>query len=103
MTNNFRDVTDSEFKEAIATGKTVILDVWAEWCGPCKMLLPLIEQAAADHPDIEFLKLNADKTELMAELQVRGVPTLLKYEKGILVDRKVGSMSKNHLANFIGA
>lgn len=103
MSDNFRDITDTELKDLIATGQPVIVDVWAEWCGPCKMLMPLIEQAASQNPGIQFVKLNADQTQLMGELQVRGVPTLLKYENGTLADRKVGSMSVRQLNEFIGA
>lgn len=102
MTDNFRNVTDDELGQTIAANKTVIVDVWAEWCGPCKMLLPLVEKLAAETPDVQFVKLNADTTELMAELQVRGVPTLLKYVDGNLVDRKVGAITAQQLASFVG-
>lgn len=99
--SNFRETTDDQFHQDIASG-TVIVDVWAEWCGPCKMLLPLVESLASAREDVTFLKLNADKTSLMGELQIRSVPTLLKYKDGELVDRKIGSMSASQLAAFVG-
>lgn len=99
--SNFRETTDEQFKQDIASG-TVIVDVWAEWCGPCKMLLPLVESLASAREDVTFLKLNADKTSLMGELQIRSVPTLLKYVNGELVDRQIGSMSASQLAAFVG-
>lgn len=66
------------------------------------MVLPMLESISSENPDVQFLKVNADTTELMGELGIRGVPTLLKYVNGELVDRKVGATNLNDLKRFVG-
>lgn len=98
--SNLRDITDAEFAEVTATG-TVIVDIWAPWCGPCKVLTPMLEAIAPELPDVTIVKLNADETSLMGELMVRSVPTLLRYQDGILVGRKIGVNSAADLKTFL--
>lgn len=97
---NFRNTTDELYDTDIKSSEVVIVDVWAEWCGPCKMIMPLLEQVAEMAPALTIVKLNADSTEKMGELGVRGVPTLLKYKNGELVDRRVGSLTLAQLKEF---
>ena len=98
--SNLRDITDAEFAEVTATG-TVVVDIWAPWCGPCKVLTPMLEAIAPELPDVTIVKLNADETSLMGELMVRSVPTLLRYQDGILVGRKIGVNSAADLKTFL--
>lgn len=98
--SNLRDITDAEFAEVTATG-TVIVDIWAPWCGPCKVLTPMLEAIAPELPDVTIVKLNADETSLMGELMVRSVPTLLRYQDGVLVGRKIGVNSAADLKTFL--
>lgn len=98
--SNLRDITDAEFAEVTATG-TVVVDIWAPWCGPCKVLTPMLEAIAPELPDVTIVKLNADETSLMGELMVRSVPTLLRYQDGILVARKIGVTTVADLKTFL--
>lgn len=98
--SNLRDITDAEFAEVTATG-TVVVDIWAPWCGPCKVLTPMLEAIAPELPDVTIVKLNADETSLMGELMVRSVPTLLRYQDGVLVGRKIGVSSAADLKTFL--
>lgn len=98
--SNLRDITDAEFAEVTATG-TVVVDIWAPWCGPCKVLTPMLEAIAPELPDVTIVKLNADETSLMGELMVRSVPTLLRYQDGILVARKIGVTTAADLKTFL--
>lgn len=98
--SNLRDITDAEFAEVTATG-TVIVDIWAPWCGPCKVLTPMLEAIAPELPNVTIVKLNADETSLMGELMVRSVPTLLRYQDGVLVGRKIGVNSAADLKIFL--
>lgn len=98
--SNLREITDAEFAEVTATG-TVIVDIWAPWCGPCKVLTPMLEAIAPELPDVTIVKLNADETSLMGELMVRSVPTLLRYQDGVLVARKIGVTNAADLKTFL--
>lgn len=98
--SNLRDITDAEFAEVTATG-TVVVDIWAPWCGPCKVLTPMLEAIAPELPDVTIVKLNADETSLMGELMVRSVPTLLRYQDGVLVARKIGVTTAADLKTFL--
>lgn len=98
--SNLRDITDAELPEVTASG-TVIVDIWAPWCGPCKMIAPMLDTIAGETPEVTIVKLNADETNLMGELGIRSVPTLLKYRDGVIVDRKIGASTLADLRSFV--
>jgi len=93
------EVTDVTFKRVIQSHPLVVVDCWAPWCGPCHMVAPLIEEMARDYAGrILFGKLNVDENpETAIQYQIMGIPTLLVFKDGKLVDRIVGAMPKQTL------
>ena len=86
--NNFR-------REVLESDKKVLLDFWASWCGPCRMVLPLVEQIAEERPDIKVCKINVDEQpELAAQFGVMSIPTLAVMEKGKLLHQSAGARPK---------
>lgn len=93
----------SEFESAIMeSGKLKVVDFFADWCGPCKMLGPVLEQAAAEQADVEFFKVNIDEEEELAmKYRVMTIPTLLFIKDGEVLDKTVGLISKKDLESHI--
>jgi thioredoxin 1 len=93
------EVTDATFKETIQNHPLVVVDCWAPWCGPCQMVAPVIEELARDYAGrILFGKLNVDDNrEVAAQYQIMGIPTLLVFKNGKLVDRIVGALPRQTL------
>ena len=82
--------------------KTVLLDFWASWCGPCKMLAPVLEQFAAAHPEVVVTKANVDENpELAVMYRIASVPTLMVFRNGEKVNQGVGYMSLDLLEDFV--
>lgn len=85
--------TDSTFNDLIKE-KLVIVDFFATWCGPCKMLSPVIEELSNKYPNISFVKIDVDECpNISKEFGIMSVPTLLKFEDGNLVDKKIGYLN----------
>ena len=83
--------TDQTAREAIESGKPVVIDFWATWCGPCIKLGPVVEELAEKYPDVVVGKLNIDDNdEIASENRVRNIPTVLFFKDGELKDRSVG-------------
>lgn len=83
--------TDQTAKEAIESGKPVVIDFWATWCGPCIKLGPVVEELAEKYPDVTIGKLNIDENdEIAGAFRVRNIPTVLFFKDGELKDRSVG-------------
>ncbi|HWH35633.1 MAG TPA: thioredoxin [Acidimicrobiales bacterium] len=90
------------FDEEIASApQTLVIDFWAEWCGPCKTIAPVLDELAGDHPDtLRVAKLNVDEhPEIGRRYQVMSIPTLLVFKDGELVKRLVGAKSKHQLVS----
>lgn len=97
-------VNDDNFEaEVLKSDSPVMVDFWAEWCGPCKALLPLVDEVA-DEMDgkIKVVKINIDESpEAPTKYGVRGIPTLMIFKDGQIVDTKVGGMPKNQLTEWV--
>jgi thioredoxin 1 len=92
------ELTEATFDKAVSSG-LVVVDLWAPWCGPCKLLAPVVEELSKDYAGrIEFHKLNIDEHNGPAvKHQVMGIPTLLVFKGGKLIDRIVGAMPKDKI------
>ena len=98
------NVTDENFEsEVIKAGKPVIVDFWAEWCGPCKQIGPILEEISDEYSGkITIGKLDVDENpETPGKFQIRGIPTMLLFNNGELIDTKVGMSSKADLTEWI--
>lgn len=104
MSNNIVNVSDASFEDDVLNSDVpVLIDYWAEWCGPCKMIAPVIEELAAEYGDkIKVAKLNIDENpETPPKYGIRGIPTLMLFKGGNVEATKVGAVSKSQLAEFI--
>ena len=92
-------VTDADFEETIKKYDTVVVDCWAPWCGPCRMIGPVIEELAKEMKgNIVFGKLNVDENQqISSQHQIMSIPTLLVFKNGNLVDRLIGAVPKDQL------
>lgn len=97
------EFNDENAKQEIETGKPVVIDFWAEWCGPCKRVAPIVEELAGEYEGKVLIgKYNVDEySDITAEFSIRNIPTLLFFKNGQLVDRSVGSLSKDDLEEKI--
>lgn len=97
--------TNTSFDELLQSEKLVIVDFWATWCGPCRMLSPLLDEVEAEMVDkIEVVKVNVDDAdEIAMRFRIMSIPTLLFFKNGAMVDRSVGAMPKSALVDKINA
>ncbi len=104
MSETIKNVSDASFQaDVLDASLPVLVDYWAAWCGPCKMIAPLLEQAAAQYQGrVNIVKVNVDENpETAAKFGVRGIPTLMIFQDGEATATKVGALSKSQLESFI--
>lgn len=104
MSENILDVTDNSFEtEVLNADKPVLVDFWAEWCGPCKMIAPIIAELAKEYSGkIKFTKVNVDQnSKIPAKYGIRGIPTLMVFKQGNVEATKVGALTKSQLTAFL--
>ena len=96
-----KEIKENEFKEVIKEGK-VVVDCFASWCGPCRMLSPILDSVSEEIKDYKFYKLNVDEAELISEeYGIMTIPTLLVFKDGQLVETSVGLKSKDEIINML--
>lgn len=89
-------------EEVLKSEKTVLVDFYADWCGPCKMLSPIVDQVAEENEDIKVVKVNVDDAQDLAmKYQVMSIPTLVVIKEGKEIKRSVGLIDKNQVVNMI--
>jgi thioredoxin 1 len=106
VSNDIVYVSDATFDaEVLQSGTPVLVDYWAEWCGPCKMIAPILEDVAREYSGkLKIAKLNIDENqETPPKYGIRGIPTLMLFKNGNVEATKVGALSKTQLAAFIDA
>lgn len=95
------EIKENEFNEKIKAGK-VLVDFYANWCGPCKMLSPIIEEISEENPNYTFYKVNVDEaSEISRKYGVMSIPTLIKFENGEQKDKSIGLKSKEDLITWL--
>ena len=104
MSQQIVHVSDSSFEQDVLKSNVpVLLDFWAEWCGPCKMIAPILDQIAAEYAGkVLVAKMNVDENpRTPMKFSVRGIPTLILFKNGTVEAQKVGALSKSQLAAFL--
>ncbi|MFY0598538.1 MAG: thioredoxin [Cyclobacteriaceae bacterium] len=99
------EITDQNFEEVIKSDQPILVDFWAEWCGPCKMIGPLVEELATEYEGKAVIgKVDVDSNpEVSAKFGIRSIPTLLVFKGGEIVDKQIGAVPKNVLSQKIDA
>ncbi|MCW7540800.1 thioredoxin TrxA [Aquabacterium sp. A7-Y] len=99
-----KHISDASFDaDVLQADKPVLVDYWAEWCGPCKMIAPILDEVAKDYGGrLNIAKMNVDENrEVPAKFGIRGIPTLMLFKDGQLAATKVGALSKAQLTSFL--
>ena len=104
MTNNLVEITDDNFDtEVLESELPVLVDFWAEWCGPCKMISPIVEEIASDYNGkVKVGTVNIDYNQQVAMTYgIRGIPALLVFKSGSVANQIVGAVPKNHITQIL--
>ncbi len=98
------DINADTFEKTITDNEIVLVDFWADWCGPCKRFAPIYDKAAEEHEEITFAKLDTDANqELSGQLGIEGIPTLMAFREGVLVFNQAGALPGPALQQVIDA
>lgn len=102
--SSIKQVSDANFDQDVLKSDTpVLVDYWAEWCGPCRMIAPVLEEVSRDYAGrVQVAKLNVDDNQAIAQrFGVRGIPTLMLFRNGAVIGTSVGALSKSQLTLFL--
>ena len=103
MSEKVLHIDDSQFEEEVLkSDKPVFVDFWAQWCGPCKMVGPIVEELAEEMENVKFVKVDIDQNQASAAKSgVMSIPNMLLFKDGNIVNRQIGALPKNELKAFI--
>jgi thioredoxin 1 len=104
LSERIKIISDESFEtEVIGANKPVLLDFWADWCGPCKQIAPVLDTLAEQYGDrLHIMKINVDDNQVTPrKYNVRGIPTLILFKNGAVVAQKVGALSRHQLVSFL--
>jgi thioredoxin 1 len=97
------ELTKENFQDVVSGNDMVIVDFWAEWCGPCKMFGPVFEKVSEDNPDVVFAKVNTElEQEIAGWFQIRSIPTLMIFRENIIIFSQPGALPESALRDVIG-
>jgi thioredoxin 1 len=104
MAGSLKQVTDSNFQaEVLESDKPVLVDFWAPWCGPCRVVAPVLEEIAAERDDLRIVKLNVDENQqTAAAFEVLSIPTMILFKHGQVAKKVIGAYPKRKLESELG-